>query len=179
MLQGAPPMAALTPWPRPLCMCASAWISCERCKMETEGFKITETVVIFIMKLTEMCVRLRSAGVVVEGRRGEGEREEVQEWGSNCVCVYMWEKGREDKEEGGGVTQREQAFLWREKCIEFLQRAREGGKRTTAPKIPETSACSWAWTRKNMLMCTWRAFAFFFISYNNVDSFPCVQKHSK
>lgn len=39
--------------------------------MKMERFYVSETVVIFITKLIEMCVRLRSARVV------EGEREEL------------------------------------------------------------------------------------------------------
>ena len=51
-------------------MCVCVWKNV-RCKMKMEGFYISETVVIFITKLIEMCVRLRSARVV------EGEREEL------------------------------------------------------------------------------------------------------
>lgn len=73
-----------------------------------KGFYISETVVIFITKLIEMCVRLRSAA----GWRGIGKSREgcggAQELGAGLyVCVGG----------GGGVAEREQAILSGEKNV--------------------------------------------------------------
>lgn len=70
-LRGALPMAAPTP-PVHNATCVSVCIKNGCHKMEMEGFKFTETVLIFIIRLMEMCVRLRSGS----GRGGEGKSRE-------------------------------------------------------------------------------------------------------